>query len=315
MALVIGATAIALALPGAAASTQNAGRFPSVISLPNGFQPEGIDIAGTKFYTGSLIDGSIYRGDLRNGQGQVLVPGVEGEAAFGLEIDRRNRLFVAEGPGGGARVYDAGSGDLLASYQFTPTGSGLIHDVVVTRRAAYFTDSLQPVLYVVPMGRRGQLGGQDSVRTLPLSGDLHYQDDGAGCPAVPDLNLTGIELSPDGRRLISVQFNTGTAFSIDPTTGVARAIDLGGARLNCGNSLLRRGHTLYVVQPVGNQVSVLRLGRSYTSAELKRTITDPRLDFPTAAGIFGASLYTANARFATPPTPETEYQIVRLPAR
>ena len=48
--------------------------FPDTIPLPNGWQPEGIDVGdGSTFYAGSIPIGSIYRGDLRRGTGSVLV--------------------------------------------------------------------------------------------------------------------------------------------------------------------------------------------------------------------------------------------------
>ena len=308
---VLGLSAVAYAPVGVAAADSGA-TFPAVISLPPGFQPEGIEIGpGATFYVGSLVDGSIYRGDVRTGEGAVLVQGTEGENAFGIERDRHNRLFVAGGFGGGAHVYDANTGAELASYDF---GGGLVHDVVVTREAAYFTDTFQPVLYVVPIGRDGTLGDQASARTIPLSGDLRYHTEGPACPAAPELNATGIVASPDGETLIVMQTNTGTLFAVDAQTGVAQAVDTGSATLDCGVGLLRRGRTLYVAQPVGNQVSVLRLGSDYTSATLLRTISDPQLDFPTSLARFGRYLYTANARFSTETTPETAYQIVRLPA-
>src|SRR5664279_1068714 len=71
--------AVALALTGgevATASTHGTGngQFPQIISLPNGFQPEGISAGrGTSFYVGSLVDGAIYRGDVRTGAGSVLI--------------------------------------------------------------------------------------------------------------------------------------------------------------------------------------------------------------------------------------------------
>lgn len=259
------------------------------------------------------MDGAVYRGSLQTGRGDVLVPGTAGTAAFGLELDRRGRLFVAGGAGGGARVLDASTGEEIASYRFTPPGTGLVHDVHVTRNAAFFTDSLQPVLYRLPIGKRGQLGRQDSVETIPLSGELEYEEEGPACPAAPELNVTGIESSPDGRRLIVAQLNSGTLFSVDPATGVAEAIDV-GAVLDCSNGLVRRGRVLYVAQPPANQVAAVRLGASHTAATLIGPITGPGLDFPTATAVFGPWLYTANARFDTPPTPETRYRVVRLPA-
>ena len=59
------------------AGAQNA--FPSRIELPDGFQPEGIAIAGNEFFVGSIPTGTIYHGDLRTGEGSELV--VHDEAA------------------------------------------------------------------------------------------------------------------------------------------------------------------------------------------------------------------------------------------
>src|SRR5689334_10354962 len=64
--------------------------FPDVIPLPNGFQPEGIASGnGTTFYVGSIPTGAIYRGDLRTGEGAVLVPAQLGRSATGLKYDSR----------------------------------------------------------------------------------------------------------------------------------------------------------------------------------------------------------------------------------
>jgi hypothetical protein len=65
--------------------------FPEVIPLPTGFMPEGIAIGLTgAFYTGSLANGAIYRGDLRTGAGEILVPGQEGRVAVGMALDKRS---------------------------------------------------------------------------------------------------------------------------------------------------------------------------------------------------------------------------------
>jgi len=235
-----------LALAGGAVAPTSAGAtrkdfFPKVISLPNGFQPEGISTGrGTSFYVGSVANGAIYRGSVRTGAGAILVPGRTGRVAGGTEVDRRNRLFVAGGPTGVGRVYDAGSGAERKSYRFT-AGTSFVNDVVVTRDAAYFTDSSNPVLYVVPIGHRGRLG---HARTLPLTGAL--QD-------APGFNANGIEASPDGRTLLVVQSNTGLLFAVSAKTGFTRKVDLGGASLLNGDGLLRRGRTLYVVRNMNNE--------------------------------------------------------------
>src|SRR5690349_23703003 len=82
--------------------------FPDVIPLPDGFQPEGIASGnGTTFYVGSIPTGAVYRGDLRTGEGDILVPAQEGRAAIGLKYDARTGfLFVAGGPTGFAFIYN-----------------------------------------------------------------------------------------------------------------------------------------------------------------------------------------------------------------
>ncbi len=67
-----------------------------------------------------------------------------------MKVDR-GRIFVAGGNTGSAFVYDAGSGANITSYQLS-TGGSFINDVVVTKNAAWFTDSSKPVLYRVPLG-------------------------------------------------------------------------------------------------------------------------------------------------------------------
>jgi len=286
---------------------------PPVIGLPDGFQPEGIATGqGSSFYVGSLRDGSIYRGDLLTGDGGVLVPGELGRVAVGMKVDDRNRLIVAAGAG--ATVYDAVTGARLADYPIAPDGGSFVNDVVVTRDAAYFTDSMKPFLYVLPFGPDGELPSPGSVRELPLTGDLTYQDSGPGyCELAPQVNANGIEATPDGVELIVVQFNTGLLFSVDPASGVARTIDLGAQRLTCGDGLLLRGDTLYAVQNLFNQVAVVTLDSTYRSGVLTRTITDPALDVPATIAAFETFLYAVNGRFTTTPEPNTSYQIVRLP--
>jgi hypothetical protein len=88
-----GTLAAALAAGSPASSAKHAKPFPEVIQLPNGFRPEGIEVGrGTTFYTGSVANGAIYRGDLRTGRGTVIIAGATGLAATGIELDRHKRL-------------------------------------------------------------------------------------------------------------------------------------------------------------------------------------------------------------------------------
>ncbi len=291
--------ALVLAL-GLVSPAAGARAFPGRLALPDGFQPEGIATGrGHVAYLGSLADGDIYRLDLRTGAGRVISQG-PGTPSVGMKVDHRGRLFVAGGPGGDGRVVDTRTGRLLASYRFADTDT-FVNDVVLTRKAAYFTDSSRAVLYRVPLGRR--LAGQDQVSTLPLTGDWQQ---------TPGFNANGIAQTPDHRALLVVQSSTGFLFRVDPATGTATRVDLGGTLLTDGDGLLLAGHTLYAVQNQLNQVAVLRLARCGTRGTLTRTLTSAQFDVPTTVARFGRSLYLPNARFGTPPTPTTEYWVTRL---
>src|SRR5688500_18994294 len=90
--------ALSLALIGGTSTAP----FTGVITLPDGFQPEGIASGtGTTFYVGSIPTGAVYRGDLRTGEGQLVVPVQAGRNAIGLKFDApTGLLFVAGGPTG-----------------------------------------------------------------------------------------------------------------------------------------------------------------------------------------------------------------------
>lgn len=301
-ALVIPTTAGAGA--GAAVAQPPAARpavFPAAIPLPDGFQPEGVAIRALPFaFFGSLADGSIYRANLLTGRGEIVSPG-PGTPSVGLDLDRRGRLFVAGGAAGDARVVSAFTGAVLASY---PLDGGFVNDVIVTPDAAWFTDSVQPVLYMLPLGRHGALPTPDEVVTVPLTGDF---------VPLPGFNLNGISRTPDGTGLLVVQSNTGQLFRVDPATGSTTRVDLAGEAVPNGDGILLHGRTLYVVQNQLNQVAVVQLDPTGTSGTVTDRLTDPRFDVPTTVARFGGRLYLPNARFGTPPTPTTEYTAVAIP--
>jgi len=291
----------------AAAGTQAASEqtFPATIRLPDGIQPEGIAIAGTTFYVGSIPTGAVYRGDLRTGvvPSTPLVPGGAGKAAIGVEVNR-GRLFVAGGPTGKAFVYSARTGAELATYQLT-TSATFINDVVVTRSAAWFTDSLNPVLYRVPLGPNGRPGPATSVRTVPYSGDIAY---------IAGFNVNGIDATPTGMQLVIVQSNTGKLFTVTPS-GVTSEIDLGGGNVMRGDGILLTGKTLYVVQNRDNKIAKIALSARLESGRITGYITDPDFDVPTTIDDLGSRLYAVNARFGTTPTPTTRYDVVQVAKR
>jgi hypothetical protein len=129
---------------------------------------------------------------------------------------------------------------------------------------------------------------------------------------VPGFNLNGIDATPNGQTLVVVQSARGKLFTVDPATGATNEIDLGGATLPNGDGILLHGRTLYVVQNRLNRIAVVSLSPDLTEGTVTGFITDPAFDVPTTIDRFGSRLYAVNARFGTPPSPTTRYDVVRV---
>lgn len=277
-----------------------AGERPHVIPLPNGFQPEGIETAGANtFYVGSIPTGAIYRGDLRTGSGSVLVPARQGRSAIGLALGD-GLLFVAGGSTGQAYVYDARSGAEVAVFQLA-TSQTFINDVVATKDAAYFTDSVNPVVYKVPIEGHGELGAP---MALPITGDLVYRT---------GFNANGIDATPNGDTLVVVQSNEGKLFTIDPETGLSRLIDLGGATVANGDGiLLEPNKTLWVLRNRNNLLVRIQLASDLTSGAVVGEFGDQTFDVPTTLARAGNRLAIVNARFGTTDPQPARYWVTQI---
>ena len=295
------AVAAVLVVASVAAAAAVAGKGPDRIALPDGYRPEGIAAGkGKSVYVGSIPTGRVLEIDTKTGALREAVPAREGHAAIGLKYDKRSdRLFVSGGPTGKAFVYHARSGAELAAFQLTAPGAPtFVNDVVLARDAAYFTDSRQPVIYAVARDLSG-------VRSIALS----------GFPMTEGNNLNGIEAAADGRVLLAIQGSTGVLWRIDPASGSHSAVDLGGVALTNGDGLLLVGsRTLLVVQNRLNRIAVVELAKDFRSGRVVRTITHPDFDVPTTVARSRGRLYLPNARFTTPPTPQTDYWVTRVDA-
>ncbi len=291
--LPIALLALALLVPAAPAGSG----AQSSIPLPDEFRPEGIASGkGDRFYVGSIPLGAVYSGSYRTGEGAVLVPPRPGRNHTGLKVDTDfGRLFVAGGASKGIYVYDARTGADVAS--FTLPDAGFVNDVILTRNAAYFTDSLVPQLYRVGIRRNGELTPPQRVT---YSGELQF---------TPGFNVNGIETLRGGRRLVVVQSNTGKLFRVNGRTGVTREITL-DQPVTMGDGLLRRGTTLYVVRNRLNQIAAVKLDDRERSGVVRRVITDSRFAVPTTIAPFKDFIYAVNARFDLPD--DSDDDVVRV---
>lgn len=292
-------TAVAAVLAAAPIGAASAETFPDIIPIPTGSLPEGIATgAGTSIYAGSRADGSVWKGDLRTGEGDILVEGQAGRVAVGIKVDR-GFLFVSGGGTSNAYVYDATTGEEVAAYDLTD-GPAFINDVTVTRDAAYFTNSQAAEFYRIALGPGGAPTGDDA-ETIPLGGEWAQ---------VPGFNANGIAATPDGKTLLIINSTTGKLYNVDPTTGEAVEVDTGGTLLTMGDGILLQGKTLYVVRNRANEIVELRMSPDFLSATHVDTLTDPDFNVPTTIAMQGSRLYAVNARFNDNPGPTTTHDIV-----
>jgi sugar lactone lactonase YvrE len=309
------AAGVALTLAGVGAPVAAAPVFPSSIPLPDGFYPEGIAVGrGHDFYAASLLDGAVYKGDLRTGEGAVIASGTEGRLVAGLSFDERSGLVWGVGIDGGsgaAFAFDGRSGELVAHVEVPGV---FLNDLTVTRKAAYITDSMADVFWTIPLDNRGRPAG--AAHATPLTGDFTLVTTGDF-----PINLNGITSTPDGSTLVAVHSALGVLYRIDPATGVASQVDLGSGAVPSGDGILLHGNTLYVVQNFLNQVAVITLDPEITTGHITEVITSDLFRVPTTTARFGSSLYLVNARFDVAPPPvlggpvmSIDYDVVRVRA-
>jgi len=299
--------------------------FPTRVPTLDGSFAEGFAIGkGSTAYNGSPL-GSIYKVDLRSGQGEVLVPvqNPDVETAcviLGMRVDpRTNYLFAAGCFNGNAFVYDADTGAQIMEYQLNNSGEfGVVNDLTITKDAVYFTDSFRPVLYRLPLSRNGAIPLDPGAATeLPLPAEFLNTD--PFCCAG-----NGIVSTPDGKTLIIGHSNLARLYRFDVATGDVVQIPVDGPLSGFLDGIAMQGKTVYIMTPYDfpgppvsiDGIQVVDLGKDYLSGTLVETITDPdNLDGVASGAIFGSSLYVNNARYATFPAPATPYWVTKLRIR
>lgn len=302
--------------------------FPRIVDTLPGSYPEGFAIGkGHTAYNGSPL-GSIYKVDLRSGQGGVLVPVQDPDpfnacVILGMRVDpRTNYLFAAGCFAGNAFVYDADTGALIFEYQLNNSGEfGIVNDLTITKDAVYFTDSFRPVLYRLPLSKDGGIPLNPAAATeIPLP-DVFINNDPFCCTG------NGIVSTPNGRTLIIGHSNLAQLYRFDTATGDVEQIAVDGLLTGFLDGIAMHGDTLYIMTPYDppgppdsiDRIQVVELDKGNLSGTLVDTITGPDLDGVASGAIFGNSLYVNNGRYTLfdlgPPPPDTPYWLTKLTIR
>ena len=263
------------------------------IPLPAGYQPEGIAAHGGSLYVGSISTGAVGRLDPESGAFKTIVPPADDASAIGVEATGKY-LAVAAGELGAINVYRRGSENFVTGFS-TQKKDTFVNDVARIGSTFYATDSRQKVLLTIKPGGKQTDGTKLVLRGVPY---------GKG------LNLNGIV--DYGEVLVAVHTTNGNLYRIDPRTGEADKIDLGGAKLKNGDGILRLQHTLYVVQNQDNRIQAVNLNDSATKGRLADTTTSEDFDVPTTLAHIGRRFFAVNARFGTDDPEHADYWVTRF---
>ena len=302
--------------------------FPTRVSTLDGAASEGFAIGKGHTAYNSSPDGSIYKVDLRSGEGEALVDIQDPEDCLKLGMrvdDRTNYLFVAGCVYGNALVFDADNGQPIMEYQLNNSGEfGVVNDLTITNDAVYFTDSYRPVLYRLPLSKNGRIPLDAGAATeIPLPPEFALDPNNDPC-----CGGNGIVSTPDGKTLIIGHSNLARLYRLDTASDDIEQIAVDGPLSGFLDGIAMQGKTLYIMTPYDfpgppvsiDKIQVVKLDKGYLSGKLVEVITDPEnLDGVASGAIFGNSLYVNNARYtiAPPPPlpPDTPFWITKLKIR
>ncbi len=278
--------------------------------------PEGIAYSSEtgNFYTGSTVDGKIFRGNLETSDVEIFVEGTNGDSpkpAYGMALDDQNRLWVVGGPTGTIYVYGVDTGESLSEIQTPEAEATFLNDVVVTQEgSAYITDSFRPILFKVPVTADGI---EELESWLDFTGTpLTYT---SGETVLENVNLNGITVTEDDRYLITVQMNTGELYRIEIESKEVTQIDLGGETVTNGDGLVLDGQTLYVVRIADNEVDIVELSEDFTSGTVEARFSDPAFIWPATAAKADDQLLVVNTQFNRQEqgNPDLPFSILSVP--
>jgi hypothetical protein len=279
----------------ASSGPSNAG----VYNLPGtGVFPEGITAADDTFYVTSTSDGAVFRGTVGSPDVSVFLPGgADGRTgAAGLDVldddDRPDYLVIAGGATGKVWVYDANSGDLVATFtNGLGTDATFLNDVAIADNGdAFVTDSRSPALYRIPFDQI-VAGTQDA----PMETFVNF--DGSPFVYGEGFNANGIVENDDESALIVVQSSTGNLYRIDKTSKEVTQVDLGGATLTNGDGMEMDDDTLYVVRNRDGLISKVDLDDDGRTGAVTGEITDASFAYPTTVAAVDDRLLVVNSQF------------------
>ncbi|MBR7838991.1 hypothetical protein KDL01_37330 [Actinospica durhamensis] len=279
----------ALALPATAATHDGhmTGDYSIEIDGANAYT-ESIAADGRYIYTGSIDNGTVYRGLVGAKTLEPFLPGGQDgrTEVTGVKIDG-DRLLLAGAFTGQFFIY-TNTGKLVSSFTVPDTGAPtLVNDEVVAADGdVYITDSFRSVLYRIPASQVNA-PATGAHRTLQAAYNLPDYVSGTS-------NANGITTTPDGKSLIIGYWDSGALYRLTLATGEIRKID--GPALASADGIARQGDTLYIDRSVNDEVDTVELSDDATRATLVSERTFPGIDTPTGVAISADRLLVTNSQ-------------------
>ena len=292
-----------LALATAAVALAASTAAPAVIAAPdklsieyvlteNHGNPEGVawDPASQTFFTGTVADGTIYRGTLDDTTVDVWGEGEAGRQAVGMKVDH-GLLFVAGGMSGTITVYDIDTAAVVAS--FATGAGGFLNDLVVTKAGIFVTDSFRPTLWHVSWDQVEAGGGTPSA--IPLAPEI---------PFTGGFAVNGIVAFQGGRELIVVHSGNGNLYRITFTDDGREIIEIDSPPVHGDGLLVDQGMLVAVIGDA-EELAFLDLSPDHTSASFLFSRTDSTFQRPSTLARAHNLYLVVNADFTTSTPPFT----------
>ena len=265
---------------------------------------EGIGLAddGSTFYVSGVNDGgNVYRGEVGEEDLELWYDGSD-TTGRGIDVDPEGRVFVAGGPTGTVRIFDA-SGALLTTVATNTAGSFLNDLWVGPDGSVYVTDSSLPMIWRITEGA----DGWQIEPWLDVSPTITYT------PSTADFDLGGIVTTKDGEFLLTSQGTTGQLWRIELDTQEIVEVDLAGESIVNADGIVLKGKKLWVVQNFLRQVSLFKLDSDAESARLERVQQTPADKTLTTAKLTRGRLLAVDSQFGFPAdTAPAEDRVISL---
>lgn len=304
-----------------ATAAANEDLWPDVMSLPAGFEPKSIEMGrGQDFFVsgmswssllgrrvGEIHDvsqyaGAIYKGNLRTGEGEILVQPNQDDLrpVLGLSYDARTDYIYATivDPfpltNAGIAVYDASTGELVREVRI---GDGLFpSNIKVTESAVFVTSTNSGLLYKMPLAEGGRIPDEPTIESIEM----------VGLAPANGFYAWGLEGSFDGHELLVLNGlnGSGTLYRVDTSTGVSTPVTIHGTQQSFprGDGLYLQGRTLYIAQTFNNSVAVVQLSGDLSRGTYVESLDCDDCGTPHSLTGFGNSIYVVTSQVLFDPS-------------